>query len=172
MKIFGIAGWSGSGKTSLVVRLLPELSRRGLSVSTIKHAHRAFDIDMPGKDSYEHRCAGAREVMVSSGQRWALMHEHRGASEPDLGELIAHMAPVDLILVEGFKADSYDKLEVHRPSLGKPLLCETDPRIVTIASDQALAGCALPVLELDQTAAIADFITVHCALDGIHRGVA
>jgi molybdopterin-guanine dinucleotide biosynthesis protein B len=172
MKIFGLAGWSGSGKTTLVVRLLPELTGRGLAVSTIKHAHHGFDIDTPGKDSYAHRKAGAREVLVSSGQRWALMHEHRGAPESDLAQLIGHMAPVDLVLVEGFKADSYDKLEVHRPSVGKPLLRDTDESIVAVASDQALPSLALPVFDLDDIPAIADFIIVHCGLDGVRRGTA
>ncbi len=129
-KRFGIAGWSGSGKTTLVRRLVPELIGRGLAISTVKHAHHDFDIDRPGKDSYEHRAAGAKEVMVASSVRWALIHEGRGETEPSLDELVQRMAPVDLILIEGFKSESYQKLEVHRPSLGKKLLCLDDAEVV------------------------------------------
>src|SRR5579872_3153504 len=133
MQIFGLAGWSGSGKTTLLVRLLPLLIERGIRVSTVKHAHHAFDVDKPGKDSYEHRRAGATEVMVSSANRWALMHEHRGAPEADLETLLSHMSPVDLVIVEGFKTHAHAKLEVHRPSLGKPLLCHDDRFVVAVA---------------------------------------
>jgi len=164
MKIFGLAGWSGSGKTTLLVRLLPELIGRGLTVSTAKHAHHAFDIDTPGKDSYEHRAAGASEVMVSSTKRWALVREHRGARESTLGELIALMHPVDLVVVEGFKSESHDKLEVHRAGLGKPLLVALDPNVVAVAADQPLASLSVPVLNLDDTVAIADFVVAHCGL--------
>ncbi len=135
MKIFGLAGWSGSGKTTLLVRLLPALAARGLSVSTVKHAHHDFDIDRPGKDSFRHREAGATEVMVASGYRWALMREHRGAEEPTLPDLLARMAPVDLVIVEGFKFDPHPKLEVHRPSLGKPLICLQDRHIAGFVAD-------------------------------------
>ncbi len=117
MKVFGLAGWSGSGKTSLLARLLPELTKGGRRVSTIKHAHHSFDVDQPGKDSYVHRQAGAYEVMVLSQYRWALMHENRGATEPDLAQAVARMTDVDLILVEGFKSYPHPKLEVHRTSL-------------------------------------------------------
>lgn len=164
MKIFGIAGYSGGGKTTLMVRLLPELTRRGLAVSTMKHAHHGFDVDQPGKDSYEHRRAGATEVMVSSANRWALMHEHRGFREPGPDELVAHMTPVDLLLIEGFKRESHDKLEVHRRENGKPLLAPDDPRIVAVASDAVIDGLAVPLLDLDDVAAIADFIMGHCRL--------
>jgi molybdopterin-guanine dinucleotide biosynthesis protein B len=157
MRIFGLAGWSGSGKTTLLSALIPELVRRGVTVSTIKHAHHEFDIDKPGKDSWLHRQAGASEVMVASSRRFALMHELRDALEPTLDELVARMAPVDLLLVEGFKRDSHPKLEVHRPSVGKPFLYPDDPHIVAIASDEPLA-VPLPVLPLDDVAAIADFI--------------
>jgi molybdopterin-guanine dinucleotide biosynthesis protein B len=163
MRVFGIAGWSGSGKTTLVVALLPELIRRGLTVSTLKHAHHAFDVDQPGKDSWEHRHAGATEVMVSSANRWALMHEHRGAPEATLDELLQRMSPVDLVLVEGFKRHPHPKLEVHRPSLGKPLLCREDPHVVAVASDARLDGLPVPLLDLDAVAAIADFIVAHGA---------
>ena len=172
MKLFGIAGWSGSGKTTLVVRLLPELIGRGLTVSTIKHAHHRFDIDTPGKDSYEHRKAGAAEVLVSSRHRWALMHENGDMPEPTLDELVKGMSPVDLVLVEGFKSEQMDKLEVHRPAIGKTLLCDSDPRIVALASDAPLPGSALPVLELDDTVAIADFIVAHCGLRAARQGAA
>jgi molybdopterin-guanine dinucleotide biosynthesis protein B len=162
MRIFGLAGWSGSGKTTLVARLLPELIGRGLTVSTLKHAHHSFDVDQPGKDSWTHRQAGAREVMVSSANRWALMHEHRGAPEATLEELVQHMSPVDLLLVEGFKTHPHPKLEVHRTSLGKTLLCLEDPFIVAVASDGKLAGLSVPLIALDDIAAIADLMVAHC----------
>jgi molybdopterin-guanine dinucleotide biosynthesis protein B len=167
MKLFGIAGWSGSGKTTLVVRLLPELIGRGLTVSTVKHAHHGFDIDTPGKDSYQHRKAGAAEVLVSSRHRWALLHENGEGPEATLDELVSSMS-----LVEGFKAEEMDKLEVHRPAIGKALLYESDPRIVVVASDAPLPGAALPVLDLDDTAAVADFIVAHCGLTAARQGVA
>ncbi len=164
MHIFGLAGWSGSGKTTLMVRLVPELTARGYTVSTMKHAHHRFDIDKPGKDSYEHRRAGATEVLVASSERWALIHENRGAPEAELDELVARMTPVDLLLIEGFKTYSHDKLEIHRPSLGKPLLARNDPHVVAIASDSPLPGVDRPVFDLDDVAAIADFIIGHCGL--------
>lgn len=165
MRIFGLAGWSGSGKTTLVTRLVPELIGRGRRVSTLKHAHHAFDVDQPGKDSWRHRAAGATEVIVSSANRWALMHEHRGAPEATLEELIRHMTPVDLLLVEGFKDQPHPKLEVHRPALGKPLLCRDDPHIVAVASDAPVAGLAVPLLALDDVPAIASFILAHFRLE-------
>jgi molybdopterin-guanine dinucleotide biosynthesis protein B len=157
MRVFGLAGWSGSGKTTLLAALIPELIGRGVTVSTIKHAHHEFDIDQPGKDSWVHRQAGAREVMIASSRRFALMRELRDAPEPALGELVARMAPVDLLLVEGFKREAHPKLEVHRPSVGKPFLYPDDPHIVGIASDAVLTA-PLPVLPLADVAAIADFI--------------
>ena len=144
MKIFGLAGWSGSGKTSLLAQLLPELTKDGRRVSTIKHAHHSFDVDQPGKDSYVHRQAGAYEVMVLSQNRWALMHEIRDTPEPNLEALVALMSPVDLVLVEGFKHDSHAKLEIHRPSVGKDLLCLDDPYIVAVASNEALPKICVP----------------------------
>ncbi len=164
MRIFGLAGWSGSGKTTLMVKLVPELTGRGLGVSTMKHAHHTFDIDRSGKDSYRHRAAGATEVMVTSASRWALIHEHRGAPEPAIEDLVAHMTPVDLLIVEGFKRDSHPKLEVHRPDNGKPLLCRRDPRVVAVASDAPLDGVGVPVIDLDDVPAIADFIVGHLGL--------
>lgn len=165
MKVFGLAGWSGSGKTTLAVRLIPALVERGLRVSTIKHAHHAFDVDTPGKDSYEHRHAGASEVLVSSASRWALMHEHRGAPEPRLPELLRKLSPVDLVLVEGFKQEKHAKLEVWRRSLGKPLLAPGDPQVVAVASDGPVPEADRPVLPLDDIGDIADFIVVTCGLD-------
>lgn len=164
MKIFGLAGWSGSGKTSLMVRLVPELVGRRLSVSTMKHAHHAFDVDTPGKDSYEHRQAGATEVLVTSANRWALMHELRGAPEARMEDLVARMTPVDLLLIEGFKHHAHDKLEVFRRDVGKPLLCVADPRVVAVASDGPVPEARAPVIALDDTRAIADFIVAHCGL--------
>ncbi len=171
-RLFGIAGWSGSGKTTLIVRLLPELIRRGITVSTIKHAHHSFDIDRPGKDSHDHRSAGASEVMITSRDRWALMHENRTTPEPSLEDVLARMAPVDLILIEGFKADAVDKLEVHRTTLGKELLCPGDPRIVAVACETALPSVDLPVLNLDDAVRIVDFIVDHCGLAPGRWGVA
>jgi len=157
MRIFGLAGWSGSGKTTLLAALIPELIGRGVTVSTIKHAHHEFDIDQPGKDSWVHRQAGASEVMVASSRRFALMRELRDTPELSLSELVVRMAPVDLLLVEGFKREPHPKLEVYRPSVGKPFLYPDDPHIVAIASDTALTA-PLPVLPLADVAAIADFI--------------
>ena len=156
--VFGLAGWSGSGKTTLMARLIPALSARGRTVATVKHAHHAFDIDQPGKDSYVHRMAGAQEVLVASANRWALMHENRGRPEPSLSELLARLSPVDLILVEGFKRDAHPKLEIHRPANGKPPLWPDDPCILAVASDAALPDCPLPVLDLKDVEAIADLI--------------
>ncbi len=172
MKVFGLAGWSGSGKTTLVVRLIPALVARGLRVSTMKHAHHNFDVDKPGKDSYEHRQAGATEVLVTSRRRWALMHELRDAPEPAIEDLLPHMSTVDLLLIEGFKRQSHAKLEVHRPALGKPLLCPEDPHIVAVASDAPLPQVNLPRLDLDDIEAIADFIVSHCGLTPARRGAA
>jgi molybdopterin-guanine dinucleotide biosynthesis protein B len=164
VRVFGLAGWSGSGKTTLLTRLLPMLTMQGLTVSTIKHAHHAFTIDQPGKDSWRHREAGASEIMVSSANRWALIHEHRGAAEPSLAALIERMSPVDLVLVEGFKAERHAKLEVHRTAIGKPLLCTDDPTIVALASDAPVARSRVPVFALDDVRAIAAFILGHCRL--------
>ncbi|MBM3558500.1 MAG: molybdopterin-guanine dinucleotide biosynthesis protein B [Alphaproteobacteria bacterium] len=167
MRVLGIAGWSGSGKTTLVTALVAALVARGHRVSTVKHAHHAFDIDRPGKDSHRHRESGAHEVLVASANRWALMHELRGAAEPDLDDLLRHLAPVDLVLVEGFKSHPHDKIEVHRPALAQCLLAETDPRIVAIACDApspAVAARGLPLLPLADTGAIVAFVERHCGL--------
>jgi molybdopterin-guanine dinucleotide biosynthesis protein B len=154
MRVIGLAGWSGAGKTTLLTRLIPHFLSEGLRVSVIKHAHHNFDIDVPGKDSWRHRQAGAEEVLVASGQRWALMHELREAPEPRLPELLAKMSSVDLVVVEGFKSEPYRKIEVHRVANGKALLFPDDPGIVGIAADAALQT-ALPVAHLDDIPAIA-----------------
>lgn len=164
MRIFGLAGWSGSGKTTLMVALLPALRAQGITVSTVKHAHHDFDVDQPGKDSWRHRQAGATEVMVASSHRWALMHEHRGAPEPPLTVLLERMTPVDLVIVEGFKWDPHPKLEIHRPSEGKPLICREDPHIVAVATDAPIPGLSLPTLDINDPPAIAAFILEHCGL--------
>ncbi len=158
MRVIGLAGWSGAGKTTLLTRLIPELNRRGVGVSTIKHAHHAFDLDTPGKDSWEHRQAGAAEVLISSARRWALLHELRDEPELALPELLARLSPVDLVIVEGFKRDPHAKLEVHRAANGKPPLHPDDPSIVAIASDVAFPEAGRPVLALDDIAAIADLL--------------
>jgi len=158
MEIFGIAGWSGSGKTTLLVKLIPELTGRGLKVSTIKHAHHGFDFDKPGKDSYEHRIAGATEVMITSDNRWALMHELRDEVEPTLAECAAQMGEVDLLLVEGFKHESHNKIEVSRVATGKSMLQPDDPHIMAIVSDIEQGQYPVPVIHIDDVKAVADFI--------------
>ena len=163
MRVFGLIGWSGSGKTTLMTRLIPELAGRGVRVSTVKHAHHSFDVDQPGKDSFLHRTAGAVEVMVASANRWALMHEHRGAPEPALEELVRSMAPVDLLMIEGFKRHRHPRLEVHRPSVGKPLICREDPTVLAVASDEPIAALPVPRLELDDISGIAEFVLAHAA---------
>ncbi|MDR2189180.1 MAG: molybdopterin-guanine dinucleotide biosynthesis protein B [Azonexus sp.] len=156
MKVFGIAGYSGSGKTTLLEKLIPCLTARGFTVSVIKHTHHGFDIDRPGKDSYRHREAGASEVLLACDDRWALMREQRGGSA-SLDDLLARLAPCDLVLVEGFKREPVPKLEVHRPENGKPPLFPERPDIVAVATDAPLAT-TLPCLPLDDIEGIADFI--------------
>jgi len=157
MKVFGITGYSGSGKTTLIEKLIPRFVARGLSVSMIKHAHHGFDVDRPGKDSYRHRQAGAREVMLVSDQRWVLMHETGDAGEPPLEEQISRMSPCDLLLVEGYKFSGVPKLEVYRPDNGKPTIYPQGTNIVAVASDAGAEG-TLPWLDLNDSAAIAEFI--------------
>jgi molybdopterin-guanine dinucleotide biosynthesis protein B len=164
MKILGLGGWSGAGKTTLLSKLIPELVRRGITVSTMKHAHHGFDVDQPGKDSYVHRAAGATEVLIGSGKRWALMHELRDDAEPSALDLARHMTPVDLLLIEGFKREPHDKLEIHRAANGKPLLSADDATYVAILADGPVAGTQLPVIDLNDIGAIADFVVRHCAL--------
>lgn len=164
MRLFGFAGFSGSGKTTLIEKLIPLFVARGLRVSLIKHAHHAFDVDQPGKDSYRHREAGCGEVLVTSSRRWALMHELRGAEEPPLDYLLDRMQPCDLVLVEGFKGDDFPKLEVWRASVGKPLLWPAWPGIVAVASDGPLPDAGVKGLDLHQTAVIADFMLANARL--------
>ena len=158
MRLIGLAGWSGSGKTTLVTALVPLLIARGYAVSTIKHAHHNFDVDKPGKDSHVHREAGAHEVLIASDQRWALMHELRGVAEPVLQDLVAHLEPVDLVLVEGFKREAHPKLEVHRAAVGKALLYPDDLHVVAIASDPHLPSASIPSVSLNDISAIADLV--------------
>ncbi|MBH5400005.1 molybdopterin-guanine dinucleotide biosynthesis protein B [Bradyrhizobium sp. CNPSo 4010] len=154
MKVIGLAGWSGAGKTTLLTRLIPHFNAQGLRVSVIKHAHHQFDVDVPGKDSWRHREAGAAEVLVASSKRWALMHELRGAAEPRLPELLDKLSAVDLVVVEGFKREPHRKIEVHRAANGKPLLFPDDPGIAGIATDVAI-DTRLPTVHLDDIAAVA-----------------
>jgi len=169
MRIFGFAGWSGSGKTTFIERIIPRLVAHGLTVSLVKHAHHRFEIDHPGKDSYRHREAGCQEVLVTSGVRWALMHELRGAPEIRLREALTRLSPCDLALVEGFKSEPMPKLEIWRASLGKPLLHPEDPGIVGIATDApdalpAASRARLPVFGLTDYDAAATFIDRQAAL--------
>lgn len=163
MRVIGIAGWSGAGKTTLLAQLIPRLTARGVRVSTVKHAHHAFDVDQPGKDSHTHRMAGATEVLVSSANRWALVHELRGAAEPPLGDLLAKLAPVDLVIVEGFKHGAHPKLEIFRAAVGKPPLHPDDPHIVAVASDAPVPAARVPVVGLDDVDAIADLMLARAA---------
>ena len=158
MRIIGLAGWSGAGKTTLVAKLLPAIIARGLTVSTVKHAHHGFDVDHPGKDSFTHRAAGATEVLVASSVRFALLHELRGEPEPPFADLLAKMSPVDLVLVEGFKREPHPKLEVYREANGKPLIHPQDPFIIAVASDRPIESLPLPWVSLDDVAAIVDLL--------------
>lgn len=163
MKVFGFAGWSGSGKTTLIEKLIPRFVKRGLRVSLIKHAHHSFDVDQPGKDSYRHRHAGASEVLVTSSRRWVLMHELRGAHEPSFEDQVKHLAPCDLVIVEGFKHAPIPKLEVWREATEEGLLHPQDAHIVAVASDVKVQT-RLPLLDLDDDAGIAEFILKHLEL--------
>jgi molybdopterin-guanine dinucleotide biosynthesis adapter protein len=166
-RVLGIVGWSGSGKTVLITRLIPHLVERGLKITTVKHAHHAFDVDQPGKDSYEHRKSGAAEVLVSSARRWVQMHEVGNGAEATLGELLGRASPCDLILVEGFKSERHPKLEVYRPALGREPLYPHDPHIAAVATDAPLQTPAptdrpLPaVFDLNNIAAIAAAVLSH-----------
>ena len=159
-RVIGFAGWSGAGKTTLLAALIPLLVGRGLRVSSLKHAHHAFDVDTPGKDSYVHRQAGATEVMIGSAARWALMHELRGDAEPELPALLARMSPVDLVLVEGFKRAAHPKIEVFRAAVGKPLLHPGDAGIVAVAADPVIPA-PVPCVALDDTAAVAALVLAY-----------
>lgn len=163
MKIFGVTGWKNSGKTGLMERLVTEISGRGYSVSTLKHAHHNFDIDHPGKDSHRHRQAGAQQVLLASSKRWALMTELRGGDEPSLDALLAQMAPVDLVLVEGWKRDGHAKIEAWRAEMDHTLLSPNDATICAMATDTP-QDVTVPQFDLDDTAAIADFVLAHVGL--------
>lgn len=164
MKVFGFAGYSGAGKTTLIEKLIPCLVGDGLRVSLIKHAHHGFDLDRPGKDSYRHREAGATEVFLVSSQRWVLMHELREDAEPTLEEQLARMSPCDLVLVEGFKYTRIPKIEIYRAANGKPLIYQENPNVIAVATDDAALEAPLPLLDLDAPRQIADFILKHLEL--------
>lgn len=158
MKIYGVIGWKNAGKTGLMERLVAEIVGRGLTVSTVKHVHHDVDLDEPGKDTFRHRQAGASEVVLASAHRFALMREHRGP-EPELTQVLARLAPVDLVLVEGYKRDAHRKVEVWRAETGHPLIQPGDPLVRAVATDAALPqDVPVPVLDLNDTAAVADFI--------------
>lgn len=157
-RVLGIAGWSGSGKTTLITKLIPLLAQRGIRVATLKHAHHAFDVDQPGKDSYEHRKAGACEVIVSSARRWVQMHEVGNGVEATLPQLLRRLSPCDLVLVEGFKTERHPKMEVFRAAVGKTLLHPQDQRIVAIASDQPFPEAGVPVVDINDIAAVGDMV--------------
>ena len=163
--VFGITGWKNCGKTTLMERLVVELTARGLVVSTVKHAHHAFDIDHEGTDSYRHRMAGAREVALVSGYRWALMHELRNEGEPDLADILPRLSPCDLVLIEGYKRERHPKIEVRRKEAvrGEPLFLQDDT-IVALATDHPVEGTALPLFDLNAVTDIADFIVGHLEL--------
>lgn len=164
--VFGITGWKNSGKTQLVTRLVAEFTQRGLKVSTVKHAHHNFDVDKPGADSYRHREAGAVEVALVSGRRWALMHELRDQEEPPLEEILARLTPCDLILIEGYKRENHPKIETRRlESRDRGPLAPSDPNILAVATDHALPDELLPVFDLDDVPAMADFIQVRLGLE-------
>jgi len=161
MRVIGLAGWSGAGKTTLVEKLIPELRRRGFTVSTLKYAHHAFDMDRPGKDSHRHREAGAAQVLVASPMRLALLTELRDAPEPRLGELLGMFAPVDIVLIEGFRSDAHRKIEIHREANGKPLRYPDDPQIVALVSDLAAPPERLPHAHIDDVEKAADLVLAH-----------
>ncbi|WP_102109046.1 molybdopterin-guanine dinucleotide biosynthesis protein B [Oceaniglobus roseus] len=164
MKLYGVTGWKNAGKTGLMERLVAEFTARGLTVSTLKHAHHTFDVDHPGKDSHRHRQAGAHQVLLSSANRWALMTELRGTPEPPLSELLARLDPVDLVLVEGWKRDTHPKVEAWRAATGNPLIAPGDPTIRAVACDTPVDLPDRPQFHLDATAAVADFIAAELDL--------
>lgn len=163
MKLVGFAGWSGSGKTTLIEKVIARLEARGLAVSLIKHAHHEFDVDVPGKDSYRHRHAGCREVLITSANRWALMHELRGRPEMSLDEALQQLSPCDLVLVEGFKHSPIPKIEIYRQEIGKPLIFPNDSHVIAIASD-APVDTTLPQLDLNRPETVAAFIVEQLSL--------
>lgn len=165
--VFGVTGWKNSGKTTLVEALVSELTRRGFTVATVKHAHHDFDIDKEGTDSFRHRQAGAREVAIVSDRRWALMHELQGEAEPHLEDILARLSPADIVLVEGYKRDSHKKIEARRAEAkSREPLAPADPNIIAIASDHAIEGETLPVFDIDDITGMADFIEMTVGLNG------
>jgi molybdopterin-guanine dinucleotide biosynthesis adapter protein len=158
MRIIGLAGWSGSGKTTLLAKIIPRLVSGGYTVSTVKHAHHGFDVDTPGKDSHTHRMAGATEVMVASGRRWALMHELRGENEPSIYDLLQKMSPVDLVLIEGFKAALHVRLEVYRHEVGKPPFHPENPHVAGIISDTPFPQAGRPVVDIDDIDGVVELV--------------
>lgn len=171
MRVYGVVGWKNAGKTGLMERLVTEITKRGFAVSTVKHAHHSFDVDHAGKDSYRHRVAGATEVLLASRNRFALMHELKGEDEPELAMLLDKLAPVDLVLIEGYKRDTHSKIEAHRGETGKALIAPDDENIRAVASDVPLT-LDRPVFDLNDTGAIADFILVEVGLSELKQGAA
>ena len=159
MKVFGVTGWKNSGKTGLIERLVGDFISRGLSVSTVKHAHHTFDVDHPGRDSYRHRAAGAKEVLLVSKNRWAIMHELRDEDEPELSEILKKVEKVDLVIIEGFKRDRHPKIEAFREETGTSAIARKDESIVAVAADTPLTDLKIPVFDLNNTSEIADFIS-------------
>ena len=172
MRVVGLAGWGGAGKTTLITRVIPVLVRRGLKVATVKHAHHAFDVDQPGNDSWRHRQAGASEVAIASSRRWAIMHELREEAELSIAEILAKLTPVDLVIIEGFKRHAHPKLEVFRAGNDKPLLHPDDDCIVAIATDAPLPQAQVPVVMFDDIEGIANILqaeAVPCEQIGLPR---
>ena len=163
-RVIGVAGFKDAGKTTLVERLVAELTTRGYRISTVKHAHHSFDIDHEGRDSFRHRKAGASEVAVVSRHRWAILHESRAEEEPSLEDILAKLAPCDLVIVEGYKLDQHDKIEVRNLGLAHPQLAGDDPTVVAIAANGAVHGAPVPVFDRDDVTALASFIETHMGL--------
>ncbi|MCA3575592.1 MAG: molybdopterin-guanine dinucleotide biosynthesis protein B [Aestuariivirga sp.] len=163
-KVIGVAGFKNAGKTTLVEKLVSELTRRGYRISTVKHAHHSFDIDHEGRDSFRHRKAGASEVAVVSRHRWAIIHESREDAEPTLAEILGKLAPCDLVIVEGYKRDTHDKIEVRNLALANPELAGEDPTVVAIAANGPVAGAPVPLFDRDDVSALAGFIERHMGL--------
>jgi molybdopterin-guanine dinucleotide biosynthesis protein B len=163
-KVIGVAGFKNAGKTTLVEKLVSELTRRGYRISTVKHAHHSFDIDHEGRDSFRHRKAGASEVAVVSRHRWAIIHESREDAEPTLTDILGKLAPCDLVIVEGYKRDTHDKIEVRNLALAHPQLAGEDPTVVAIAANGPVAGAPVPLFDRDDVSALASFIERHMGL--------
>lgn len=163
-KVIGVAGFKNAGKTTLVEKLVAELTRRGRRISTVKHAHHSFDIDHEGRDSFRHRKAGASEVAVVSRHRWAIIHESRDGEEPSLEEILSKLAPCDLVIVEGYKRDTHDKIEVRNLELSHPKLAGDDPTVVAIAANGPVAGAPVPVFDRDDVSALATFVLKHTGI--------